>query len=348
MAIIIPEILILEFIDVYTKHFWEDYKAYNSNTTIVGTNQNGDSPLTITDNGGTPNSFTIDCSTISGNPLSGTRFYFSSYHNSYVGIFIESNEYYNNIQVEYERNDKDGDKQIVLIEYSQGDTESDIAQRIKDRLESLSDFDITVSGTSVEVVNKETTQRKRSNLFEVFGNQKLGDMVYFEEAVKMLRNRYELQHKSKGGFTTGIGYGKTHERTPRISVLLPNEEVQHNQVGTTGGTFNRHDGTTSEENQHGYRDVYNLLITGQNENDVILLYHFLKTLFLMGQNSLTLAGLNDLRVGGADIQMDMDLQPRLYHRTVSMSFHYYNYVPSLKRTPNAESINFQGIIKDKI
>jgi len=179
----------------------------------------------------------------------------------------------------------------------------------------------------ITVMNKETDATRRSLLYSIFGNVNFEKYDYFAQAGKILKSKFESEKRK---LEIHLGYDQNRVTFPAINIMLPSEENQPKQTGVTGGLINYGDGTMSDENLHAYQDTYDLLITSDNMNDVVVVYNMIKTLLLMGMMHLNARGMENVWIGGRDIMMDFELDPMtLFHRTIAVSFFYQNLVPDL-------------------
>ena len=126
--------------------------------------------------------------------------------------------------------------------------------------------------------------------------------------------------------------------------MLPTEENNPKNVGVTQGShqFN-YSSEITEMKQHNFDVTYSLFITSDNQNEVILIYHFLKTIILSAYEQFSFRGLNNLWISGRDVTIDFDLEPMVaYHRTVAMSFHYNNTVADIHKMVVPTAADFVG------
>lgn len=95
--------------------------------------------------------------------------------------------------------------------------------------------------------------------------------------------------------------------------------------------------------------TYNIVITTDNSNEIVLLYHFIRALLISCYNSLSLHGLKNIKFGGQDIQPYSDLIPaNLWLRGISMSFSYETSSFDFTSQVMINGIGFQGILKSEI
>ena len=126
--------------------------------------------------------------------------------------------------------------------------------------------------------------------------------------------------------------GRAH--IPTIHITLPSETTIHNTLGIGEGFRDPIFDTTfigGEESATSYKETYNrrfkaaynLVITSDNTNEVVLIYHFLRSMLISMINHLNLAGLENINLGGRDIQLNSELVPNaIFVRAISLDFEY--------------------------
>lgn len=77
-----------------------------------------------------------------------------------------------------------------------------------------------------------------------------------------------------------------------------------------------------------YQAVYNIVVTSDNVNEVILIFHVVKALLTATIPHLHYNNLQNISMGGQDIQPYNDLAMNLYMRAVTVSLQYDTSVPS--------------------
>lgn len=112
---------------------------------------------------------------------------------------------------------------------------------------------------------------------------------------------------------------------PTLHITLPSESEKNNSMGLGEGfrdpiyqggqyikTFNRR-----------FTARYNLIITSDNSNEVVLLYHFFRSVLISLSPHLHLSGLENVKQGGGDIQIDPTIVPiGIFSRAIGIEFEY--------------------------
>ena len=177
----------------------------------------------------------------------------------------------------------------------------------------------------------------------MFGTQKQGKMDFFTQVKGILARKFGKGNSRVLEIRTGFHINKTD--LPNISLLLPSEEPKYEQAGLTQGkpcNFYK-DGKMAHISSEHYQTQYTMLISSDNENEVVALYHFIKGLMLAGRNQYQFRGLEGVKVTGRDLSMDFDVAPtQLYHRGVGIGFHYDNNIASIEYLAESLSATFIG------
>jgi len=331
MGILIPEKVIKEELEILIKRVYKDLeekRAIFSVNDAVDVNA-GIIVDSISQSTATSPEITI-ITFPTGAAINGKHWFLSSPSTDYYVWYSTGNPVDPNIIT----------REGIFVDVLVGDTADLIAIKTKTAIEEKLNSGSKVFNTEViaatpskvKITNIEINAERTSFLWSMFGGLEFDRFSYFAQMDKILKDRYGA---SKRKLTISLGWTQNREIFPHISIMLPSEEDAPKNVGIAQGTYNNHNNTSSNEKELSYNAMYSLFITSDNQNDVIVLYHFLKTLILMGYEQFSCAGLQNLYLSGRDITMDFELNPmNLYHRTVAMQFHYDNTVPDMMlRTP---------------
>ncbi len=98
-----------------------------------------------------------------------------------------------------------------------------------------------------------------------------------------------------------------------------------------------------------YSATYNIICTGDNTNEAIILYTVLKALFISmeGTQHWDAMGFKNIKMGGADLQIKQDVTKPLYAKTISFNFEYEFRVPDVRRQKYMNGAIFNGILKEQ-
>ncbi len=152
-----------------------------------------------------------------------------------------------------------------------------------------------------------------------------------------------------------LGYNMEVAKTGCIHILLPSETGNPLNIGADEGANDPEISTDDMANEYyqgrytkRFNATYQLMITSENTFEVILIYNFLKACFISLNAHLELAGIRDIKIGGADVNLDSSQIPtHIFHRAFTVSFWYDVSVPSIFRKRLIKTFASTGIISVK-
>lgn len=128
-------------------------------------------------------------------------------------------------------------------------------------------------------------------------------------------------------FDFAMGFNMERCATPHVHITLPSENSAQNGLSIDEG----HEEEVFDDETQTYRKVftrrydstYNFTITSDNSNEVVALYHFLRSILIQLINHFELSNLEHIRISGGDLQINPSLVPRnIFMRNLSVSFSY--------------------------
>lgn len=128
-------------------------------------------------------------------------------------------------------------------------------------------------------------------------------------------------------FDFHMGFNMEKVATPHCHITLPSENSAQNGLGLDQGhadpVFDEESQTYKNVFTRRYDATYNFTVTSDNSNEVVALYHFLKSVLTQLIDHLELSNLEHVRIGGGDLQPYQTLVPRnIFMRNISVSFSY--------------------------
>ena len=171
---------------------------------------------------------------------------------------------------------------------------------------------------------------------------KIEQFDYLEQAIATLTNK-------KKEIEISLGYNMQVSSQVSIHILLPSEQGKPLNIGASEGfdvNVSRDNGkSASEQYSNIYDATYQLMITGENSSEVIMVYHFLKALMLSLYYHFELMGLRDPKWSGQDVSIQQDLIPtHIFHRALGISFWYEVSIPNLISKKLITGLQISGII----
>lgn len=141
-----------------------------------------------------------------------------------------------------------------------------------------------------------------------------------------------------------LAYNMDVSKVPSIYIALANEQNGQNGLGLDEGfqqDLENEDGTTSPVFTRRKNTSYNVMITSDNSNEVVMIYHFLYALLTSLTPHMNMRGLENISIGGQDLQLRGDLIPKhIFMRALAINLQYETSVPDLSRNPTAGAIFF--------
>jgi hypothetical protein len=191
------------------------------------------------------------------------------------------------------------------------------------------------------------TDKSKSFLMRVLENKILERYNFQTQAIQVfidndLGNQRYLE--------TNLMFNMEREGLPTIHLTLPSEQTQTggNGIGSDEGymdsiivesTYNGDGSLNTQGNitavfTRRFQSTYNIVITSDNSNEVILIYHTLRALLIALIPSISLAGLENVAFGGQDVQLNSSLAPKnMYVRAITVTLQYETSAPSIFPQP---------------
>ena len=184
---------------------------------------------------------------------------------------------------------------------------------------------------------------ENSILYRIFGVDESGEALklniynFYKQAKKVLSIKDNLK--------VHYGYSLNTATSVDICILLPSENGKVG-IGADEGYL-----TTVEEdgfqnyNTQVFESNYQLMITSNNSNEVLVVYTLLKSVLLMLIDQLELFGFRNPRFSGQDVVMQEDLAPvPLFHKVLNIEFMYEHNVPQRLKVDFLKGLNAYGWI----
>lgn len=159
-------------------------------------------------------------------------------------------------------------------------------------------------------------------MFDLDDNERrilMQDFDYYKQASSILTRDEENTRR----LHFNIGYNMQRVTMPTIHILMPSENkgridsIGHSEKREIVGEF------MEIEKSRSNSSTYYLMITSDNSSEVMIIYYWLKSMFLIFHEELELLGLRNMNHSGQDINLQQDLAPNnIFHRNLSLSFDF--------------------------
>lgn len=185
-----------------------------------------------------------------------------------------------------------------------------------------------------------------SYLYRILGTINLDRYKFFDQAKQVL-----IANNDDPRFLEiQLFFKLTRAGLPTIHITLPNE---NSGLGGLNIDENFQEQEISDDGL-SYRPVYsrrfdttyNLVITSDNTNEVVLIYHFLRAMLIPLFDHLNASGLEQCRISGSDLNLSHILPPNIFVRAINLSFSYDVNVAKLFDSTVINSLIFNAIMLD--
>lgn len=178
-------------------------------------------------------------------------------------------------------------------------------------------------------------------LYDTFNECVLDDTNFYVELKNMLEQGDEYSTK----LATRLMFDKDRATLPTIHIHYPNEDG--NATGNSINTGFEQDSLNSLNNIEGYFNRsysgnYEMIITGGNSLQVVMLYEFMNALLIASADTLSL-NFDIFKFSGKQLMSNSDIIPHLtFYRSISISLQSPKKVRSLLSQSTYTGINFEG------
>lgn len=175
-----------------------------------------------------------------------------------------------------------------------------------------------------------TNEKDKSILYSLFKHDDNGNVLeldqydYYTQAVAIITKGVENPRHLE----IGIGYNMQRLAVPTIHVLLPSEaKGRFDSIGTSEGepvsVYDPAKLAFVITKSKTFTTTYHLMITSDNSSEVLTIYYWLRAMFIMFSEHVSLQGLLNMQFSGQDIQMNSDVvPPNIFHRNLSVGFDF--------------------------
>lgn len=134
---------------------------------------------------------------------------------------------------------------------------------------------------------------------------------------------------------------------PTIHLNLPSDSDIGGGLGVdegyNGNNFNSIENTISENHTRNFNAVYNIIITSDNSDEVLIIYHSIRAFLISMMDIIDLNGLRNPKLGGSDLQINPELiPPNIFIRNISLNCFYEITIPSIIKNKIINLIQIEG------
>lgn len=197
----------------------------------------------------------------------------------------------------------------------------------------------------IKFIRKDLTEKedeKETILYRLLGEnidgqaQKMNRWNFFRQAVKIFSD--------KGNLSVNFGYNFEVAKIISLHIILPSEEAAESAIGQDEGYGNvTFDEQVQEYFTQNFHSNYQIMITSNNESEVLTVYHILKSMLIMIIPHLEVMGLRLSKIGGNDVVFKDDFMPNgTFQKVLNLNFNYELKVPQILRKDIIKGIVFDG------
>lgn len=182
---------------------------------------------------------------------------------------------------------------------------------------------------TIDDMTANAADQTKSLLYQLFQQDdnndiiKLESYVFYPQAKNLLTRTDEKTRKADVFF----GYNLLRKGLPSIHIILSSENSgRYDNIGDQSDINNVFDVVNQKiiiNKQSTYQPMYSLLLSGDNNAEILILFEWLRAMLIIFKDHLELKGLKNIKVSAADITLQADLVPQnIYHRNINLQFDY--------------------------
>ena len=200
-----------------------------------------------------------------------------------------------------------------------------------------------------------TKYEKLSYLYLLTHGVGIQRLNLFEEAKAIFFNTDKNSDKK---VSVTLGWPETLKSSLNIIITHVGEDYAQNALGVDQGTeiYEEHVPTSIDSDgepnnwrttyARRYKANYRIIITGDNTNETIVMYHVIKSLLIAfeGTSHLAAMGFQNPQITGNDIEIKTDIIKHKFAKSIRFSFEYPFRTPDVNRVQYWNALVFKGIM----
>jgi hypothetical protein len=184
-------------------------------------------------------------------------------------------------------------------------------------------------------INRLAGTEERSLLYILFYSLTLGRYGLYDNVKQML---ITTPSDPKHIDVVTLSYDQNTSKVPALYLTLPSESTgRGNSLGIGQGDYDEvvfnNDYPEQDERRalfnRRYNCTYQLVIVSDNRNEAMVLYHLFKNMLVTCTNHLALSGIENLRIGGQDLNIQTSLPDKVFLKAITLNFEYEQQVPEM-------------------
>lgn len=204
-------------------------------------------------------------------------------------------------------------------------------------LKTILDGLLNMLSDNLKQVNKEETI-----LYRLFGDTAYGKYKYYEQGVKMFSKSNGRARK----LITKLSFDNDLSAMPVIYIPTGKDDHVFSAIGDQNGSYvEDKDKRQTPWKTCRFKGETSFVIVSDNIEEVMLIYHTVRALLIGAGDTFDYYGLDQVRLGGADVQLNEDSIPKhVFMRSMSIGYEYDVTVPSFIHAKGGiTGIEFEGV-----
>jgi len=177
------------------------------------------------------------------------------------------------------------------------------------------------------------SDKTQSVLYQLIGDLSVDKYSYWSQAVQI----FITNQTGPTEINVNLIYNMQVNDVPSIYVSLPSETGGPNSIGNNEGemcpVYNDITGSYQIVYTRRYQTNYQYVITSNNSNEVVIIYHVLRAFLISLTQQLEFLGLKNLQITGNDISMGDITPSNIYLRAINLNFFYATSSLDLSKYP---------------
>lgn len=187
--------------------------------------------------------------------------------------------------------------------------------------------------------NLAASTETNSLLYRIIEANKIQRYVLFDQAKSIFITPENANEPKYLDISMGYDTDRIAKKNPTIHLIVQSDSPKNNMLGLGSGANDPDfyspetvDGTGLYREYHkkGFAAQVNLIISGENSNEKIMIYHILRSLLISYIPYFENQGLFNIEFNGGDIQINTGVAGNIFMRNLTMSFDYYVDVPHVE------------------
>lgn len=175
--------------------------------------------------------------------------------------------------------------------------------------------------------NLKEVPKEETMLFRIFGSQAYNKFKYYEQGVALFTqtNRKSRQIKTKVAFDGDLS------SYPTIYITIGKDDYAFSGIGDQdGGYVNDKDKRSTPMKRCRFRGESSIVLVTDSVEEMAIMYHVIRAMLISSGDTFGYWGLENVKVGGADVQLNEDTIPKaVYMRAISLVYEYDILIPSM-------------------